>query len=261
MNRRLQTAKTAPAAKLDAPTPAGVPRARPCCSPCCARCAARGCGASLAPNLVPCVDLLTRAATTTRSSSPARTREVTAALAELSNAGAHPDSWGRDERRSQLLEARLLGQARSAQRRRQSRARRRRHRVARRGAGRLVCPCRAARRRWAADGGEFANTVRVFGGALELAFAGSFSMVGRSMTLVFQCRLRVRLFWLLKLPRLDIREGSGIRGILERVRGGAKTATGFKKRPSVYAWCYADERICIAQGSSGSVALWSRAPS
>ena len=227
-----------------------------------ALCCARLC-ASLAPNLLPCVDLLTRAAATARSS-PSRpdAREVTAALAELSNAGAHPESWAAalesDDRscwspvfsakpealKTAMKAARAGGGADASNA----------------ASGKYLSVPGGQTFRWAADGGEFSNKVRVFGGALELSFAGSFSMVGRRMTLIFQ-RLRVRLFWLLKLPQLDIREGSGIRSILERIRGGAKTATGFRKRPSVYAWCYADERICIAQGSSGSVALWSRRPS
>ena len=228
-----------------------------------ALCCARLC-ASLAPNLVPCVDLLTRAATTTRSS-PSRpdAREVTAALAELSNAGAHPDSWAAALESDDRSSWRPVFSAKPEALKAAAKAARVGGATASRAAsaGKYLSVPGGQTFRWAADGGEFANTVRVFGGALELSFAGSFSMVGRRMTLVFQ-RLRVRLFWLLKLPRLDIREGSGIRGILERVRGGAKTAKGggFKKRPSVYAWCYADERICIAQGSSGSVALWSRAP-
>ena len=52
---------------------------------------------------------------------------------------------------------------------------------------------------------------------------------------------------------LDIREGRGIRGLIERVRG--PSAAG-KKRPNVYRWCYADDRVCVAQGTSGSVAVW-----
>ena len=28
------------------------------------------------------------------------------------------------------------------------------------------------------------------------------------------------------------------------------------KRPNVYSWCYADDGICVARGSSGSVAVW-----
>ena len=56
----------------------------------------------------------------------------------------------------------------------------------------------------------------------------------------------------------DIREGRGLRGIIERVlRGGARgSKTGFKKRPNSYSWCYADSDVCVAQGTSGSVAMW-----
>ena len=37
---------------------------------------------------------------------------------------------------------------------------------------------------------------------------------------------------------------------------GKKKAGAFEKRPNVYAWCYADDAICVAQGSSGNVAVW-----
>ena len=30
----------------------------------------------------------------------------------------------------------------------------------------------------------------------------------------------------------------------------------FKKRPNTYLWCHVDDVSCVAQGSSGSVALW-----
>ncbi len=29
-----------------------------------------------------------------------------------------------------------------------------------------------------------------------------------------------------------------------------------KQRPNVYAWCYADEELCVASGSSGAVTVW-----
>ena len=61
------------------------------------------------------------------------------------------------------------------------------------------------------------------------------------------------------LPSIDVREGKGIRALVERVRGGRKGGKGFQKRPNVYSWCYADDEICVARGSSGLTAVWVRA--
>jgi hypothetical protein len=43
------------------------------------------------------------------------------------------------------------------------------------------------------------------------------------------------------------------------VRGGKKNTEELEKRLNKYSWCYADDRVFVAQGSSGSVALWIRA--
>ena len=52
------------------------------------------------------------------------------------------------------------------------------------------------------------------------------------------------------------REGRGVRGLIERIRGRRSDGS---KRPNVYSWCYADDEICVARGSSGSTAVWVRA--
>jgi hypothetical protein len=94
------------------------------------------------------------------------------------------------------------------------------------------------------------------------------------MTLVFRY-LEIRLLWIIKVT-FSIQEGGKIRNALERLLGG-KTVTAAKedeeginainnepaaavveKRPSVYSWIYADDDICVAEGSSGSLALWGR---
>ena len=85
---------------------------------------------------------------------------------------------------------------------------------------------------------------------MRLAFLGAYVMNGRAMRITFET-LRVKL-GIIGFS-LDIREGRGLRGLIERVRG--PSAAG-KKRPNVYRWCYADDRVCVAQGTSGSVAVW-----
>ena len=87
-------------------------------------------------------------------------------------------------------------------------------------------------------------------GLVRLAFLGAYVMNGRAMRITFET-LRVKL-GIIGFS-LDIREGRGLRGLIERVRG--PSAAG-KKRPNVYRWCYADDRVCVAQGTSGSVAVW-----
>ncbi|CAB9524960.1 expressed unknown protein [Seminavis robusta] len=101
-----------------------------------------------------------------------------------------------------------------------------------------------------------------FGGRRAATFRveGTYTLNDRTMTLEFE-QLTIRLLGgIITLPSLDIREGRGIRSLLERlVRGGKKTAEKkktFEKRPNTYFWFYADEHICVAQGSSGSVAVW-----
>ena len=105
--------------------------------------------------------------------------------------------------------------------------------------------------------GSFSNAVGLFRGALKFNFKGTFALKGSATTLVIE-RLRLRILGV-PLPAIDVREGRGIRGLIERVRGGRKGGKGFQKRPNVYSWCYADDEICVARGSSGSTAVWVRA--
>ena len=101
--------------------------------------------------------------------------------------------------------------------------------------------------------GSFTNAIRLFG--LKFVFAGTYALKGSATTLVIE-RLRVRRVLGVPLPSIDVREGRGIRGLIERVRGRRKDGS---KRPNVYSWCYADDEICVARGSSGSTAVWVRA--
>ena len=100
--------------------------------------------------------------------------------------------------------------------------------------------------------GSFTNAIRLLG--LKFVFAGSYVLKGSATTLVIE-RLRVRVLGV-PLPSIDVREGRGIRGLIERVRGRRKDGS---KRPNVYSWCYADGDVCVARGSSGSTAVWVRA--
>ena len=102
--------------------------------------------------------------------------------------------------------------------------------------------------------GSFSNAVGLFRGALKFKFQGTFALKGSATTLVIE-RLRLRILGV-PLPSIDVREGKGIRALVERVRGGRKGGKGFQKRPNVYSWCYADDGICVARGSSGSIAVW-----
>ena len=107
--------------------------------------------------------------------------------------------------------------------------------------------------------GTIVNSIALLLGAVKFSFSGTFTVSGRQMSLFFDT-LTVRFLWFLKL-KLDVREGRGIRNVIERVaRGGRKSRNAdskkFKKRPNVYSWCFADDTICIAQGTSGSCALW-----
>ena len=103
--------------------------------------------------------------------------------------------------------------------------------------------------------GSFTNAIRLLG--IKSSFQGNYAWKGSATTLTIE-RLRLRVLGV-PLPSLDVREGKGIRGLIERVRGGRKGGKGFQKRPNVYSWCYADDEICVARGSSGSTAVWVRA--
>ena len=100
--------------------------------------------------------------------------------------------------------------------------------------------------------GSFTNAIRLLG--LKFVFAGTYALQGSTTTLVIE-RLRLKILGL-PLPAIDAQEGRGIRGLIERVRGRRKDGS---KRPNVYSWCYADGDVCVARGSSGSVAMWVRA--
>ena len=99
--------------------------------------------------------------------------------------------------------------------------------------------------------GSFSNAVGLFRGALKFIFKGTYALTGSATTLAIE-RLRLRILGV-PLPSIDVREGRGVRGLIERFRGRRKDGS---KRPNVYSWCYADDEICVARGSSGSVAVW-----
>ena len=100
--------------------------------------------------------------------------------------------------------------------------------------------------------GSFTNAIRLLG--IKFSFQGTYAWNGSATTLVIE-RLRLKILGV-PLPSIDVREGRGIRGLIERVRGRRKDGS---KRPNVYSWCYADDEICVARGSSGSTAVWVRA--
>ena len=102
--------------------------------------------------------------------------------------------------------------------------------------------------------GSFTNAIRLLG--IKFSFQGHYAWKGSATTLTIE-RLRLRVLGV-PLPSIDVREGRGIRGLIERVRGRRKDGS---KRPNVYSWCYADDEICVARGSSGSTAVWVRASS
>ncbi len=100
--------------------------------------------------------------------------------------------------------------------------------------------------------GSFTNAIRLLG--IKFIFGGTYAWKGSATTLVIE-RLRLKILGV-PLPSIDVREGKGIRALVERVRGRRKDGS---KRPNVYSWCYADDEICVARGSSGSTAVWVRA--
>ena len=97
--------------------------------------------------------------------------------------------------------------------------------------------------------GSFTNAIRLLG--IKFSFQGTYAWKGSATTLVIE-RLRLKILGV-PLPAIDVREGRGVRGLIERVRGRRKDGS---KRPNVYSWCYADGDVCVARGSSGSVAVW-----
>ena len=97
--------------------------------------------------------------------------------------------------------------------------------------------------------GSFTNAIRLLG--INFSFQGTYAWKGSATTLTIE-RLRLRVLGV-PLPSIDVREGRGVRGLIERFRGRRKDGS---KRPNVYSWCYADDEICVARGSSGSVAVW-----
>ena len=100
--------------------------------------------------------------------------------------------------------------------------------------------------------GSFTNAIRLLG--IKFIFGGDYAWKGSVTTLTIE-RLRLKILGV-PLPSIDVREGRGIRGLIERVRGRRKDGS---KRPNVYSWCYADGDVCVARGSSGSTAVWVRA--
>ena len=102
--------------------------------------------------------------------------------------------------------------------------------------------------------GSFTNAIRLLG--IKFSFQGTYAWKGSATTLTIE-RLRLKILGV-PLPSIDVREGRGVRGLIERVRGRRKDGS---KRPNVHSWCYADDEICVARGSSGSTAVWVRASS
>jgi hypothetical protein len=96
---------------------------------------------------------------------------------------------------------------------------------------------------------SFTNAIRLLG--LTFIFGGTYAWKGSATTLTIE-RLRLKILGV-PLPAINVREGRGVRGLIERVRGRRKDGS---KRPNVYSWCYADDEICVARGSSGSIAVW-----
>ena len=78
--------------------------------------------------------------------------------------------------------------------------------------------------------GSFANAIGLFRGALKFIFKGTYTLKGDATTLVIE-RLRLRVLGV-PLPLIDVREGRGVRGLIERVRGRRKDGS---KRPNVYS--------------------------
>ena len=107
--------------------------------------------------------------------------------------------------------------------------------------------------------GRLSNQIQLMG-VLSATFTGTFAMTGNhKMTITFET-LQPTLFGSIRLPSLNIAQGA-LRNMIEKnVRGGAKTTNNkqgsFQKRPNTYVWHHVDTDICVARGSSGSLALW-----
>ena len=84
-----------------------------------------------------------------------------------------------------------------------------------------------AEQRFTADG-RVENTVRLLWGAIRLSFCGTYEMIGRRMRIDFQT-LGMRLLGLLRFT-LNIREGQGLRKLIDSRRGAAAGVGGFWPR-------------------------------
>ena len=112
--------------------------------------------------------------------------------------------------------------------------------------------------------GRVEDAFRLLWGAVRLSLVGAYELNGRRMTLKFDT-LRVALLFGLLRFRLDIRDGGRLRSFVERrVRPRGAEGQPFRKRPTVYSWCFADDGLCVAQvsapGRAGSVAVWAAVP-
>ena len=176
--------------------------------------------------------------------------EATLALARVANAGVHPDAWLPalcDGGWRPVFSAKPEAlKAAAAREKAPAAAADEMAMASNEAAGPLVSCGRFltvdAEQRFTKDG-QVENTVRLLFGALRLSFCGPFEMNGRRMGITFEA-LRVTLFGLLRFT-IDIREGRGVRSLIERwlrgMRRSGKKSQELKKRPNEYRWCYADE--------------------
>lgn len=192
------------------------------------------------------------------ASPPSTPQQATEALAIVANAGVHPPEWlpvltGKEWRPLFSANPDAL-KAAAADARNVPRP----PGVADAKPGRMLKV--DAMQSFTADG-KVVNRIRLLRGFVSLSFCGDFDMQGRRMSIRFEL-LRVALIFGWIRFAVDIREGRGLRALLERwVRPrAAATTRRYKKRANVYAWCYADETLCVAAGSSGSVAVWEAVP-
>ena len=176
--------------------------------------------------------------------------QATQALAIASNAGVHPENWtaALSGKQWKPVFSAKPGALKAAAA--DARGIPRPPAVAAASPGRFLNV--DAQQTFSADGG-MENSLRFLWGAVRFSFCGLYEMSGRRMTITFET-LRIRLLFGLLQLSLDLRDGSRLRNFVERrVRG---TTSEKKARPNVFNWCYADDGLCIAQGSSGSVAVW-----